>query len=365
MSLKPAALALPLLALLLGAGAVQVGGPGAAPGAVTAPGRGGAGPQLPARLTQTGLYQAGDLSRIAPALQSFSPQYPLWSDGATKTRWILIPRGQKIDARDTDAWAFPVGTKLWKEFTFQGRKVETRFIWHPNASTWVFASYAWREDQSDADLVPEAGKPAAAELAPGKWHDIPSVTDCRACHVNGGPPVLGFTALQLSTDRDPNAPHAEPLQPGMLTLASLDAKGLLAPPRPDLVASPPRIPADKPLTRAALGYFTTNCGTCHRATAQGSTLGAVDLAFNHLAAAASPRDEPGWATTVGRVGKYTLPGEAPGGTRRVVPGDPERSALLYRMASRRPASQMPPLGSVLADEAALALMRKWIAEETR
>jgi len=156
-----------------------------------------------------------------------------------------------------------------------------------------------------------------------------------------------------------------PWDPMQTRTPALGSQGPLRPRGPDLAPTPPPTPADTPLTRAALGYFTTNCGTCHRATAQGSTLGAVDLAFNHLAAATSAAAEPGWATTVGRAGKYTLPGEAPGGTRRVVPGDPERSALLYRMASRRPASQMPPLGTVLADEAALALMRKWIAEETR
>ncbi len=349
MSLKPFVLALPLLALLLGAGR----GPGAA-----------AGRELPARLSGTGLFQDGDPSRITPALLSFSPQYPLWSDGAAKARWVFIPPGRRIDARDTDAWGFPVGTKFWKEFSFQGRRVETRFLWRASASTWVFASYAWREDQSDADLVPEAGKPGAAELAPGKWHDIPGVADCRACHVNGGPPVLGFNALQLSPDRDPNAPHAELLRPGMANLATLDAKGLLDPPRPDLVARPPRIPAKKPLTRAALGYFTTNCGTCHRTSGEGTALGAVDLAFNHRAAAKSEVEEPGWVTTVDRVAKYALPGQA-GATRRVIPGDPQRSALLYRMASRRPASQMPPLGSVVVDEEALALLRRWIAEEAK
>jgi len=33
--------------------------------------------------------------------------------------------------------------------------------------------------------------------------------DCRACHEGRTTPVLGFSALQLSPDRDPNAPHAQ------------------------------------------------------------------------------------------------------------------------------------------------------------
>jgi len=111
-----------------------------------------------------------------------------------------------------------VGTKFWKEFSFQGRKVETRFIWHPAPSTWIYASYAWREDQSEADLVPACGKPGAAELAPGKWHEIPAVADCRACHVNGGPPILGFNALQLST-----LVLDDPTSPPLSTLSLHDA----------------------------------------------------------------------------------------------------------------------------------------------
>jgi hypothetical protein len=47
---------------------------------------------------------------------------------------------------------------------------------------------------------------------------------------------------------------------------------------------------------------------------------------------------------------------------RIDPGHPERSALFERLASRYPALQMPPLGTVLVDEEAVALLRKWIIE---
>ena len=58
----------------------------------------------------------------------------------------------------------------------------------------------------------------AVELAAGRRHDIPGASDCRACHGADRPGPLGFNALQLSTDRDPNAIHGEPLAPGMTTL---------------------------------------------------------------------------------------------------------------------------------------------------
>ena len=175
----------------------------------------------PDTLIETGLYEAGRLGVVDGRNQLFSPQYPLWSDGASKRRWIFLPAGAAIDATEAYEWNFPVGTKLWKEFAFGGRKVETRFLWKISATEWAFASYAWNADGTSASKAPEEGLPRVAEIAPGKSHSIPSVTECRACHVSNRTEVLGFNALQLSTDRDPNAIHGEPLEPGMATLATL------------------------------------------------------------------------------------------------------------------------------------------------
>src|ERR1043165_6412078 len=73
---------------------------------------------LPLHLRDTALNDSRNLS--------FSPQYPLWSDGAHKRRWIYLPPGTAIDASRLDAWEFPIGTRLWKEFSLGG-PIETRF----------------------------------------------------------------------------------------------------------------------------------------------------------------------------------------------------------------------------------------------
>lgn len=307
-------------------------------------------PQPPARLSETGLY-AGDGGIAADALP-YSPQYPLWSDGAGKGRWIHLPQGQVIDGRDLDAWRFPVGTRLWKEFVFGGRRVETRMLWLARPGQWVFAAYAWRADQSDADLVPAEGQRDAAALGNGLHHDIPSLEDCRSCHATGGPEVLGFTALQLSPDRDPNAPHAEPLTPDMVTLATLIRRGLLrTADAPALLAAPPRIAAASPTERAALGYFVGNCAFCHQPS---NPIPHVALDLRHTAATEHALG------AVGQASFHGVPGtDAP---QELCPGDPTRSAVLYRMASRSPSSQMPPLGTVMPDAEALALMTRWIPE---
>jgi hypothetical protein len=77
--------------------------------------------EAPSRLADTGLYMGPGTHVLARGVRTWTPQYPLWSDGASKRRWILLPPGRSIDASDPDAWVFPVGTRLWKEFPFEER----------------------------------------------------------------------------------------------------------------------------------------------------------------------------------------------------------------------------------------------------
>src|SRR5262245_59299053 len=84
--------------------------------------------ELPERLTQTGLYAAGTTEDIAPDVHFFRPRFELWSDGALKRRFIWLPPGAQVDTSDMDSWQLPVGTKLWKEFTRDDVRVETRLL---------------------------------------------------------------------------------------------------------------------------------------------------------------------------------------------------------------------------------------------
>ncbi len=316
--------------------------------------------EAPARLSETGLYADPAALTLDPANRPFSPQYPLWSDGAQKRRWVYLPPGAAIDAANADSWVFPTGTKFWKEFSFGGRKVETRLLWKVGDEDWVFATYLWNENQTDAERAPERGVRNHADIGSGSRHTIPGVLDCRACHDSRRTEILGFSALQLSTDRDPGAPHAEPLEPGMVTLKTLVEEGRLTPSREDLVRNPPRIAADSPRTRSVLGYFTTNCGACHNGE---STLESLGLLLKHPAAAVPESAAPGIATTVGQEGRWEIPGTTPAEKRRIAPGAPDASTLLHRMRSRRPSTQMPPLGTVVADEEAIALVERWIKDD--
>ena len=99
-------------------------------------------PPLPETLAQTGLYVDAAMRHVASEARPYSPQYPLWSDGARKQRWLRLPAGTAIDASDPSAWEFPPGTKLWKQFS-HGRALETRYIERLADGSWRFATYLW------------------------------------------------------------------------------------------------------------------------------------------------------------------------------------------------------------------------------
>jgi hypothetical protein len=311
----------------------------------------------PPTLQDTGLYGDFGTLQIDPAHLAFAPQYPLWSDGATKRRWISLPPGTAIDASNPDAWIFPVGTRFWKEFSFNGQRVETRYLERrADDGQWLYAAYAWSPDGREAQLVSARGKRGAYPLARGRSHTIPSVTDCKACHQGGASEVLGFSTLQLSPERDPGALHAE-IQPYPgVDLKYLIDRGLLVGLPQGLLASPPRIAAATTTERAALGYMHGNCGHCHNE--QGS-LQNIGLHLHHGAEAATPSAV---ASTVGHPVKKLAPGQSPDAVLRIEPGQPERSGLMQRVGSRYPALQMPPLGTEIVDDEAVALLYRWISE---
>jgi hypothetical protein len=315
---------------------------------------------LPERLSGTGLFVPGSVTEITPRALSFSPQYPLWSDGATKRRWISLPPGTSIDASNPDAWVFPVGTRLWKEFAL-GRRVETRYIERAADGTWRFATYVWNVEGSDATLAPVDGI-AALPLegaSRGGTYAIPSEFDCRACHEGAPAPVLGFSALQLSPDRDPLAPHAEA---SSVDLGALVAQGLVRNLPSAVLASPPRIAGRTRTERAALGYLHGNCGHCHSAPGDSAAAVPVGIVLAQSVGDAKASAESVRRSLVDTASRFR-PHGAEASARLVVPGRSDASVLSLRMRSRDPRVQMPPLGTALADRQAVELIERWIDQD--
>ncbi len=267
-----------------------------------------AGPGLPEHLHETGLFAAGQPDRLGAHVRPFEPRHALWSDGASKRRWIRLPPGTAIDARDPDAWRFPRGTRLWKEFSHAGR-VETRYVEHGADGQWRFATYVWSADGRSARLAPARGLELAVDGAPSGRYAIPSRDDCQACHAGARSPVLGFSALQLGP-----------------ALAGWVRAGHVRRGPPAWREQAPAEPGATPVERAARGYLHANCGHCHHAA------GGVPVPL-------------------------VLAQDVAGGP---APAAEQLHQALRRMATREPTQQMPPLGSRVPDPEGQALLRAWL-----
>jgi len=265
-------------------------------------------PALPEQLHDTGLFARGQPDTLGAGVEPFEPQHPLWSDGASKRRWIRLPPGTAIDARDPDRWRFPPGTKLWKEFS-HGRPVETRYLELGADGHWRFATYVWSADGRTARLAPAGGSTLSVEGAPAGRYEVPSRDDCLTCHAGARSPVLGFAALQLGPDL-----------PRWIRL------GRLRHAPPAWRDRAPEVPGVTEAERAARGYLHGNCGHCHHGA------GGVPVPL---------------------VLAQDVAGNA-------APTPAQLHEALRRMSTRVPTQQMPPLGTRIPDPHGQALLRAWL-----
>ncbi len=302
-----------------------------------------ANPLMPQTLAETGLCMDEACAQISPDVYAYTPQYELWSDGATKKRWIYLPPGTTINTSNMDFWEFPVGTKVWKEFTRDNVRVETRLIMRVAAngtkSDWFYMPYVWNQGQNAT-----TGEPMGVPNANGTQHDVPSRFQCQGCHENLVPSrVLGFSAIELDWNNPDDA---------QLDLQKLIDLGKLS---ANPTGSAPYFPIPGTQTEvAALGYMHANCGHCHNASSsvQGNTPMQLRLTVDKLGTAAQT---PTYTTAV------NVGGNMIGGLSKIVaPGMPDKSIMIYRFESTNPTEHMPALGSEKIDDTAQATLRAWI-----
>jgi hypothetical protein len=325
--------------------------------AMPAPGTGQADDAPSQHLSETGLpLSATGQASTHERLVAFTPQYPLWSDGTEKRRWLQLPTGAAIDASDPDAWQFPPGTKLWKEFALGGRPIETRLIERRSDGAWRYAVYVWNAQGTDAELASPRGASLSVAEAPNGRYRVPSRGDCLACHGGAPVPVLGLGALQLSPDRDPLAPNRREPQPEAADLRRLVEQGWVRGLPQRLIDTPPRIAADSPVERAALGHLHGNCAHCHNASGRQVPV-RLNLAHSVADPAASRRDVI--ASAVDADARYRA-ADAPDASKVIAPGSAASSVLLRRMQSPHTRERMPPLGTERPDPEGLALVHRWI-----
>jgi uncharacterized repeat protein (TIGR03806 family) len=311
---------------------------------------------LPRLLSQTGAF--ADTRSLAPdaALIPYDLIVPFWSDGAAKTRWISVPDGQKIKFAPTGEWVFPRGTVFVKTFMLTTnelkpdaqRRLETRLLVCDADGGVYGATYKWRVDNSDADLLDtDLTEPIAIRTATGgqkqqQWY-YPSRGDCLTCHTANAGLVLGVKTRQLNRDFTypsgvtENELHAwNRLGLFDLSLAGADLKKL-----PALADA---TDTKRSLADRARSYLDVNCANCHR---PGGTVAFFDARYDTPLARQNLID--------GRV----LIDQRIDGARVIAPNDTWRSILFMR-ANTTEAFKMPTLARNTIDVQGMALVRQWI-----
>lgn len=290
---------------------------------------------LAPRLSQTGCVDPADPKRMAPGLVPYDVNVELWSDGASKRRFIAIPDGTTVHVEDDGDMTLPEGGVLVKEFEVGGKLVETRLMLHHPGGDWSGASYEWNDEGTDAVLLEDAKTKA---LPNGQTWQFPSPAQCFVCHTKAAKIGLGFESVQLDRPLD--------YGPGdtVNQLTKLSQIGYLdRPVDPAAVKELPALTGSAPVEDRARAYLHANCSICHREG--GGTAALMDFRFD------APR------TSIGICAPAAFPGLA--GAQIVAPGDPSRSAIFLRMSARGE-SQMPPLATSVVDAKAASVMEQWI-----
>jgi mono/diheme cytochrome c family protein len=314
--------------------------------------------EQPLLLSETKCVNMTDPALPAEGLVPYSVRSALWSDGATKERFIRVPDGAKIHAVDcpTDTalcgdpggggqglddghWELPIGTVLVKSFSIEDERIETRLLMRRTMTVWKGFSYEWNDAGTDATLIDDAANPAGKDKPVGTgtqvWH-YPSRSQCLECHIRFAGRSLGPSTKQLNSDYA----YADGT---MNQVDKFEQLGLFDAPPKDLPGLPDPFGAD-PLEQRARSYLQTNCAICHR---PGGEFSSVDMRFTTALAdtnlcGLSERD-------MGTVPKY-----------RLVPGSFLTSNMSFRMHEVSDL-RMPKIGSNVVDPQGSKLIDDWIA----
>lgn len=297
----------------------------------------------PLTLDCTGLYADFPSKTLSQSARPYAPAVPLWSDGAEKQRWIMLPPGQKIDVSKPSEWSFPVGTKLFKQFTYEGKRVETRMFQKLSQNFWVHATYAWNADDSAAPI--SYGATVTGGSDGGTWV-IPTSDNCDSCHRGRSDRILGFEQVSLGLAGATG-----------LTLLKLVVEDLLTP-APSLVNL--RVGDDGTgLAAPALSWLHVNCGvSCHNANENSLGYGSkMDLRLDPTLLDGAPSTSA-WGPIKTTRGVACVSGSVQG-QPRILPGVDSASAVV-QLITQRGVLQMPPIASRVVDMADVASLVSWI-----
>jgi putative heme-binding domain-containing protein len=330
---------------------------------------------FPRKLSETGLFDSVADHRPASGVVPFSVNAEQWVDGATFERLVAVPGTASIElfsqpeptpgSMFNRVMSFPKDTAFVRTLSLDltagdaksRRRIETQVL-HFDGREMRAYTYAWNDEQSDAELVAAAGDEKNFAVidaaAPGgkrtQLWTYYGRAQCLQCHNPWAHHTLAFNTLQLNREHEYDGVRRNQVEAlrelqillshaNLRTERTLNNAGSI-----ERLVDPHDASVD--LATRARSYLHVNCAHCHRFGGGGS----ANIELKH--------DQPleknkGLLASPVR-GTFGIADAA-----IVAPGEPYRSILYYRMA-KTGRGRMPHLGAEVVDERGLRLVHDWI-----
>ncbi|MBK7599155.1 MAG: hypothetical protein IPJ07_11815 [Acidobacteria bacterium] len=313
---------------------------------------------FPEKLSDWRLFNAGS-GPLQPnkGVIPYDLNTPLFSDHASKHRFVWMPAGASAVYNEDGPFEFPVGTVLSKSFAFpvdgspgKEKLIETRLLVR-GKDGWVSLPYVWNDEQSDAKLeIAGSSTEIARSDKNGRAmkvsYNIPNKNECAQCHDNAKTLMpIGPKARNLNRDYAYADGSFNQLdywtRIGYLKGAPSSNQA-------------PRIavwndPASGSLDARARAYLDNNCAHCHH---PGGSAGYTGFLLT-------------WKERDPRKLGYCKNPNSAGFSGNLafdlVPGKPDESILIYRMLSTKPKEMMPEIGRSTIHQEGIDLIRDWIS----
>lgn len=317
---------------------------------------------IPQKLSEYNLF-VGDIKNLEAnkGIIPYELNSSLFTDYASKLRFIKLPEGKTIPYNSTEVLNFPEGTILIKNFYYpfderkpeKGRRIiETRLLIHQSTG-WKAYPYIWNEEQTDAILeITGETIPVSYVNLNGKKvninYEVPNINQCKGCHeVAGKMSPIGPSARQLNKNKQSIHSNSNQLlelkENGLLNISDEEFKNA-----PKLVDYTDETETIKERAKA---YLDINCAHCHNENGPAKNSG-LFLNWNNSN-----------VSSYGHLKSPVAAGRGSGNLKYdIVPGKPHESILFYRMNSIDPGIMMPEMGRTMVHKEGLELIRRWIKE---
>ncbi|PHQ34333.1 sugar dehydrogenase [Rhodopirellula bahusiensis] len=305
---------------------------------------------FPQRLSETGLFSDTKDLIPNPGVVAYEPAATMFRDGIRTVRFVGIPGQEPIHPmrkRYTPGTVF-ANTLIRDVLDSDGNpktiRLETQVLSFDGLN-WNPTTFAWNEEQTDATLVPAMGATQTFRVADPIWgprdweHRFYPRDVCITCHNVANPGAASLVPENLRDEAGPGSWN-ELAHAGFLVSAKSKPGFEMVDPSDE----------DQPLEQRARSYLHSNCAHCHRPA--GGATSKMDLRHNR------PLDQTALRDVPAAQGDFGLGAD----TCVVLPGHPERSALVYRVATGGP-GKMPRVGCTTVDLAGAAMLWDWVESQ--